>query len=71
MVESPRWLLRNNRVEEAHSVLKYMAKLNGSEEVSLEALQAISEQEQKERANSSGKRSNAYIISQSIFIPIF
>ncbi|XP_021946577.2 organic cation transporter-like protein [Folsomia candida] len=56
--ESPRWLLRNGRVDDAYSVLKYMAKVNGSAEVSLETLQAISDQEQKDRdeTQNGGKR---------------
>lgn len=57
--ESPRWLLRNGKVEQAHAVLKYIAKVNGSSEVSFSTVKAISDHERKEQEQqgSSGKRS--------------
>ncbi|CAG7727847.1 unnamed protein product, partial [Allacma fusca] len=48
--ESPRWLLRNNKIEEAHKILVRMAKTNGKEPIDLETIREIAE---KERAASS------------------
>lgn len=44
--ESPRWLLRNKKVKEAHSVFEKMAKLNGRNGVSMETLEKIIKQEE-------------------------
>ncbi|CAG7826475.1 unnamed protein product [Allacma fusca] len=48
--ESPRWLLRNNKIEDAHKILARMAKTNGKEPIDLETLREIAE---KERSASS------------------
>ncbi|CAG7819617.1 unnamed protein product, partial [Allacma fusca] len=34
--ESPRWLLRNQKIKEAHKVINRMAKMNGKEPLSME-----------------------------------
>jgi hypothetical protein len=43
--ESPRWLLRNKRIEEAEGVLRYIARVNGKKPRGLEILKEIAEQE--------------------------
>lgn len=44
--ESPRWLLRNNKVLEAHTILSSMAHMNKRKPVSMEVLEALRRQEQ-------------------------
>lgn len=43
--ESPRWLLRQNRIKDAHSVLAYVARLNGREPIDIHVVEAIAKAE--------------------------
>jgi hypothetical protein len=45
--ESPRWLLRNNKLEEAEKVFKYIAKVNGTEPIDGSNLKQVAEFEQQ------------------------
>ncbi|CAG7726495.1 unnamed protein product [Allacma fusca] len=45
ITESPRWLLRNNKIDEAYKVFARMAKTNGKEPVDFETLRKIAEKE--------------------------
>jgi len=44
--ESPRFLLRNRRVKEAHDVLCRMAKMNGRDPISITVLEALRKEEE-------------------------
>ena len=39
--ESPRWLVRNHKIKQAHRVMAYIAKLNSKPPVDLELLKAV------------------------------
>lgn len=54
--ESPRWLIRNQKVAEAHKVLGYMAKLNGRPNIEIETLQQISDKEASAAGGEAVKR---------------
>jgi len=54
--ESPRWLLRNQKVGEAHKVLGYMAKLNGRSNIELDTLQQIADKESPPNDSTAIKR---------------
>lgn len=43
--ESPRWLLKQKRIEEAEGVIRYIAGINGKKVHKLDVLQKIADQE--------------------------
>ncbi|CAG7821166.1 unnamed protein product [Allacma fusca] len=53
--ESPRWLLRNQKFEKCHTVLKYIARVNGKAPISMETLKFIAEKERPASDNDDGK----------------
>lgn len=51
MPESPLWLLRQDRIEEAHAVLNYVANVNGRKQIDINVLKAIAESEKNAKCS--------------------
>ncbi|ODN00544.1 Organic cation transporter 1 [Orchesella cincta] len=68
--ESPRWLIRNKKLKEAHDVLGYMAKINGKEPISYDLLEALQKQEEKETESLKAKKLSymEFVRNKSLFV---
>ncbi|CAL8116537.1 unnamed protein product [Orchesella dallaii] len=68
--ESPRWLIRNKKLKEAHDVLGYMAKMNGREPISIELLEALQMLEEKETESLKTKKLSylEFVRNQRLFV---
>ncbi|CAG7822127.1 unnamed protein product [Allacma fusca] len=53
--ESPRWLLRNNKITEGHKVFNYIARLNNRDPLDIETLRCIAEKERPKTLENSNE----------------
>ncbi|OXA60960.1 solute carrier family 22 member 13 [Folsomia candida] len=59
--ESPRWLLRQNRVEEAHAVLNYVANVNRKKQIDINVLKEIAKSEDQSCSQTSQNEHPGYL----------